>query len=102
MSEPPELLPKPVRNGTQSSSQKYIPQKDDYVVWDKGIYGKDEGWVYFYDDAYITIETHCRKKSEEDMLTGSPHQYIHTLLLCYAHYWHELTYIKHRRNESKK
>ena len=25
----------------------YEPEVNDYVVWDRGEYGKDEGWVYF-------------------------------------------------------
>ncbi len=34
----------------------YIPKINDYVKWNKnGII--HEGWVYFVDSAYITIET---------------------------------------------
>ena len=29
------------------SSKEYEPEVDDYVVWDQGEYGIDEGWVYF-------------------------------------------------------
>ena len=25
----------------------YEPEVGDYVIWDRGEYGKDEGWVYF-------------------------------------------------------
>ena len=28
----------------------YEPNVDDYVIWDRGEYGKDEGWVYFKGD----------------------------------------------------
>ncbi len=28
----------------------YEPEVDDYVIWDRGEYGKDEGWVYFKGD----------------------------------------------------
>ena len=47
----------------------YDPQVNDYVIWDRGEYGRDEGWVYFKGDVpvhkrgfpdrprYITIET---------------------------------------------
>ena len=57
---------------------EYIPQIDDYVIWDRGVYGKDEGWVYFKGDSvdnelrrkqgwnpisqYITIETGVKEK----------------------------------------
>ena len=34
----------------------YIPKVNDYVVWDKGRHNNDEGWVYFVDKEYITIE----------------------------------------------
>ena len=27
-------------------SEQYEPEVDDYVIWDRGEYGKDEGWVY--------------------------------------------------------
>ena len=25
----------------------YEPEVDDYVIWDQGVNGIDEGWVYF-------------------------------------------------------
>ena len=28
----------------------YEPEVDDYVIWDRGEYGRDEGWVYFKGD----------------------------------------------------
>ncbi len=28
----------------------YEPEVDDYVIWDRGEYGIDEGWVYFKGD----------------------------------------------------
>ncbi len=74
--------------------EPYVPRVNDYVVWDKGEYGVDEGWVYFYDDLYITIETAVRSKPD-----GGPkdkHKFIHTLLLCHHWNWHELKYIKSR------
>ena len=34
----------------------YVPKVNDYVIWNHhGII--HEGWVYFVDSAYITIET---------------------------------------------
>ena len=45
--------------------EPYVPKVNDYVIWDKGEYGKDEGWVYFCDEEYITIETHVRPKPPE-------------------------------------
>ena len=27
--------------------EPYDPQVNDYVIWDRGEYGKDEGGVYF-------------------------------------------------------
>ena len=49
----------------------YTPQVDDYVVWRRSSGMKDEGWVYFVDDDYITIETgikdkpHCEYSKEQ-------------------------------------
>ena len=75
----------------------YEPEVDDYVVWDRGEYGKDEGWVYFKGDKvdnklrvkqgwnpvarYITIETGVRDKPKEQLEgSSSLHNKIHTLL----------------------
>ena len=38
----------------------YEPEVDDYVVWDRGEYGKDEGWVYFKGDK---VDNELRIKS---------------------------------------
>ena len=94
-------------------SQEYEPEVDDYVIWDRGEYGKDEGWVYFKGDPvverkgfrtnprYITIETGIRPKPKEQLNeNGSDrHKFIHTLLLCYESDWKDLKFVK--RRESK-
>ena len=78
--------------------EPYVPKVNDYVIWDKGEYGKDEGWVYFVDDAYITIETGVRPKPKEilDCKSSNRHKMIHTLLLCHAQFWNQLQYVKAR------
>ena len=75
--------------------EPYEPQVNDYVIWDQMGSGIDEGWVYFKDDEYITIETGIRPKPESE-LQHSKHKYIHTLLLCYSQFWHQLKYVKSR------
>ena len=47
--------------------EPYIPKVNDYVIWDKGQYGIDEGWVYFFSEEYITIETGVRPKQPEQL-----------------------------------
>ena len=81
--------------------EPYVPKVNDYVIWDRGEYGKDEGWVYFVDKEYITIETHVRPKPEEqlDRKSNNPHKMIHTLLVCHAVYWKELQYMKSRKSK---
>ena len=91
----------------------YEPEVDDYVVWDRGEHGKDEGWVYFKGDPvdnelrvksgwnpvarYITIETGVRDKPKEQLEgSSSLHNKIHTLVLCCEHDWHQLKFIKKR------
>ena len=90
--------------------EPYVPRVNDYVVWDKGEYGKDEGWVYFVGDVpevkkgfrtnprYITIETDVKPKPSCVYTSGKPmkHKMIHTLLLCYESSWHQLKFVKHR------
>ena len=93
----------------------YEPEVDDYVVWDRGEYGKNEGWVYFKGDPvdnelrikqgwnpvarYITIETGIRPKPQCEYSKNDPHKYIHTLLLCYESSWHQLKFIKKRESK---
>ena len=78
--------------------EEYEPQVDDYVIWDRNQYGNDEGWVYFKCEDYITIETGIKPKPPCE-LAHSKHKYIHTLLLCKNFAWHELKYVKSRKNK---
>jgi hypothetical protein len=77
--------------------EPYVPKVNDYVIWDKGKYGIDEGWVYFVDDAYITIETGIKPRPDAEC-EGSLHQFIHTLLVCHAPFWKDLQYVKSRKS----
>ena len=77
--------------------EPYVPKVNDYVIWDKGIYGKDEGWVYFFSEEYITIETDVRPRPDAEC-EGSRHKFIHTLLLCHAQFWKDLEYVKTRES----
>ena len=76
----------------------YIPKVNDYVVWDKGEYGSDEGWVYFFCEEYITIETGVKPKPKDQYAKIERHKFIHTLLLCYKEQWKDLEYIKSRKS----
>ena len=78
--------------------EPYIPKVNDYVIWDKGKYGKDEGWVYFFSEEYITIETAVKPRPDAEC-EGSRHKFIHTLLLCHAPFWNELEYVKSRESK---
>ena len=77
--------------------EPYITKDNDYVIWDKGKYGKDEGWVYFFSEEYITIETAVRPRPDAEC-EGSLHKYIHTLLLCHSQFWKQLKYVKSRNS----
>ena len=96
----------------------YEPQVDDYVIWKRPNGDWEEGWVYFKGDPvdnekrvksgwnsvsqYITIETGVRPKHECVYTSGKPmrHKMIHTLLLCNRECWHELEYVKNRREQA--
>ncbi len=80
--------------------EKYQPQVDDYVVWNRNGH-IDEGWVYFKCDEYITIETAVRPKPKCQYARNDPHKYIHTLLLCPHNLWYQLKYMTNRRSGSK-
>ena len=76
---------------------KYKPQVDDYVRW-KSDHINVEGWVYFYDEKYITIETGIKPKPNCQYTKNERHKYIHTLLLCYPPQWKQLEYVHTRKN----
>jgi len=90
----------------------YEPQVDDYVIWDKGPYGIDEGWVYFKcppmekkkgfnePTEYITIEVGVKPRPACKYSNNYKHKNIHTLLLCYKHDWHQLKYVENRRGDN--
>jgi len=73
----------------------YTPKINDYVLWDKGKFSV-EGWVYFVDSAYITIEIGVKCKDEDDIQNCPIHEKTHTLVVCYPEYWHQLKYVKTR------
>ena len=79
--------------------EPYVPKVNDYVIWDKGEYGKDEGWVYFYGEEYITIETSVKPKPKDQYAKNERHKYIHTLLLCGKQFWCQLEYVKSRPSQ---
>lgn len=69
----------------------YTPRVDDYVKW-RGT----EGWVYFVDREYLTIEVGVKPK-EDDLVPM--HKKHHILIVCYYWDWHQLEYIKNRRGD---
>jgi len=75
---------------------QYIPSVNDYVVWNngKGI----EGWVYFKDKEYITIEHIVRPKDEVNLECCPIHRNERLLVICYHSQWNELKYIKSRQS----
>ena len=87
----------------------YEPQVDDYVRWTTALGMVHEGWVYFKceptpqkkgfpkSEHYITIEVGVKDMPEEQAKT-SLHKKVHVLLVCYHYLWHELEYIKNRRD----
>jgi hypothetical protein len=72
----------------------YKPKTNDYVTWVKGV----EGWVYFVDDEYITIEYVVRPKDEVNYLACSIHANERLLVVCYKEDWNQLKYIKSRKS----
>ena len=72
----------------------YSPQLNDYVMWKKGI----EGWVYFVDEEYITIEHVVRAKDELNYHACPIHANERLLVVCYKENWSQLKYIKSRKS----
>ena len=73
----------------------YVPKLNDYVRWNKGKFSV-EGWVYFMDKSYLTIETRVTPKHPEDIEHGTHHRNERTLVVCYPESWKQLTYVKSR------
>ena len=72
----------------------YVPKINDYVIWNHhGII--HEGWVYFVDSAYITIETGVKPKHDNLVPMHKKH---HILIVCYNKQWKELELIKTRKS----
>lgn len=78
-------------------SNSYSPKVDDYVKWHSQT-GLLEGWVYFTDDAYITIEIGVKDKPPCQYTKNEKHKKIHCCIVCYPQFWHELEYVKNRRD----
>jgi hypothetical protein len=77
----------------------YKPRVHDYVIWHRDPPPSFEGWVYFVDTEYITIEIGVKDKPTCQYTANEKHKKIHTLLVCHPCYWKELEYVKNRREE---
>ena len=76
----------------------YTPQVDDYVRWTRKNGSVDEGWVYFKCDETISIEIGVKDKPHCQYTKNEKHKKIHCCVVCYPQYWHELEYVKNRRD----
>jgi hypothetical protein len=72
----------------------YEPNVNDYVKWKNEI----EGWVYFKDTSYITIEMAVRPKDCQNYQACCLHRNERLLVLCYQNQWKELSYVKSRKS----
>lgn len=72
----------------------YKPKVNDYVKWTKGV----EGWIYFVDKEYLTIEANVRSKDPVNYEACKLHQNERLLVLCYPDQWDELEYITTRQS----
>lgn len=73
----------------------YQPKVNDYVKWNS-YSGLIEGWVYFVDSLYCTIEIGVIAKGEEQNINGTFHRKDHILVVCHSWDWEELEYVKSR------
>jgi len=73
----------------------FEPQVNDYVRWPTE-HHTVEGWVYFKDEEYITIEVGVKPKKRCNYVRNVLHCKDHILVVCYSFQWDELQYIKSR------
>jgi len=76
----------------------YEPRVNDYVYWKPHI----QGWVYFKDNDYVTIECFVEPKDQENYEACSLHRNDRLLILCYKEQWNQLKYEGHRENKYSK
>ena len=76
-------------------AHEYVPKLHDYVRWHHSTSGTHEGWVYFCDEEYISIEIGVKKKPCG--LTDGLHKMHHILLVCYKWNWNQLEYVRSRK-----
>ena len=69
----------------------YTPSIDHYVR-----HKHLEGWIYFIDREYLTLEIMVRKKSEESYNDATFHKNERCLVLVYPEDWKDLEYVKKR------
>lgn len=79
------------------STNSYIPKIDDYVQWSRGV----EGWVYFKDIKYITIEANVRPKDCDNYKACCLHRNDRLLIVCYRDQWKDLVYVKSRESKNE-
>lgn len=72
----------------------YEPRVNDYVYWNDRV----EGWIYFKDKEYITIEVNVRPKTFENYAACDLHRNDRLLVLCYKDQWNQLQYIRSRES----
>jgi len=77
----------------------YTPQVDDYVIWTRTGGTITEGWVYFVDSEYITIETGVKDKPNCEYTRYEKHKKIHILVVCHPCFYSQLEYVKNRRGD---
>jgi hypothetical protein len=73
----------------------YEPQVNDYVRWKSHI----EGWVYFKDKQYITIEMGVKPKDKENYEACALHRNDRLMVLCYKEQWKELDHVGYREDK---
>ena len=78
-------------------AHQYVPKLHDYVIWHHQT-APLEGWIYFADELYISIEIGVKDKPNCVYSKGSKHCKIHTLVVCHSFNWHQLQYVKSRRD----
>ena len=77
-------------------AHEYVAKLHDYVKWHH-YHMKHEGWIYFCDEEYVSIELGVSEKKMCELTSHHKHRKNHTLLVCHNYYWHQLEYIKSRK-----
>ena len=93
-----QLLASQMETRKDRMANEYVPKLHDYVKWHTKTGMTHEGWIFYCGEDHISIELGVTDKKFCDLTSHHKHRKNHILLVCYKYYWHQLEYVKRRKD----